>query len=88
MITNKQLVEFLKEYPENAEVKWNTGQEIKNIACQQDGTIILSDHRAIAYCLKCGSNIYKEKEIPDYLGYCPTCDENKYEFETEPKTKE
>ncbi|MAG28112.1 hypothetical protein CMI47_21510 [Candidatus Pacearchaeota archaeon] len=34
------------------------------------------------YCRRCGTKLQIEKEL-DYPYYCPECDENMYEFETE-----
>ena len=34
-------------------------------------------------CLKCGEVVEKETILTEYPYYCPECDENLYEFETE-----
>ena len=42
----------------------------------------MKKNKKIRVCLRCGSEVRKEKENIDYPYYCPNCDENMYEFET------
>ena len=39
-------------------------------------------YKQIRKCKKCGGIVLFETEL-DYPYYCPNCDENMYEFETE-----
>lgn len=34
-------------------------------------------------CKRCSTKVERESQVKDYLYYCPNCDENLYEFETE-----
>ncbi len=75
----KQLLEDLKHCNPNSIIKLSNGSNI--IHCYCSDIIILSDSKPIGDCDKCGNPIYEEEELKEYKGICPTCDENKYEFE-------
>lgn len=78
MLMKSMLIEFLSHTPE-LEVRLSTGEEIKHMSVS-NGVIILGTSSPIAFCNKCGENAFKEMS-DDYVGYCPNCDENLYEFE-------
>ena len=80
MLTAKRLREALQHCPDDMEVVTNTGEAIVHMG-NTDTRYVLSTEKPLGYCNKCGSRAFPEHVVPDYVGYCPECDENLYEFE-------
>jgi hypothetical protein len=82
-MTVKELIEKLKGYPQDAEVKLVDNSDV-NYAVDFIDTVVLCEDAPIGTCVKCGSACFEEKDgklSKDYKGFCPTCDENLYSFE-------
>jgi hypothetical protein len=86
MITVEKLIEILQGYPKGFEVIFNDNRGVVHIINCNDDKVLLSPTKPIGYCTKCGSYCYEETNqgLEDYIGFCPSCDENLFEFEIDP----
>lgn len=81
MKTVKDIMEALSKYPETMELINEKGEEFIHVVNNQNDTVILSTSIKEGCCNSCGDYVYKEKEVKQYPYFCPTCNENKFEFE-------
>ena len=82
-----KLIELLNNYPKDMRITNEQNEDFIHICNRQGNEITLSTKQPIGHCSNCGDYVYKEESL-DYMGVCPTCDENKYDFEIEPLSKD
>ena len=93
MLTVKFLKEYLAICPDDMIIQNQKGEDIihlcniSNPNAEHEVLIISSEH-PLGFCTKCEDRCYPENELKDYYSYCPTCDENLYEFEVEKNSAE
>jgi len=81
--TVKTLIELLQNYPSTMEVTNEQNLSFIHIVNRQGNNVTLSTKQPIGHCHSCSDYVYKE-DVLDYVGVCPTCDENLYSFEITP----
>lgn len=85
MITVKQLKDFLEFCPEDWQVRIGRGEQVVHMETVYPGdVVILSDEIPEKVCARCGNNVF-QSGLPGYLWYCPSCDEDLYDIETNAK---
>lgn len=91
MITVKQLIDYLHDYQPDVEVILSDGREIKHVGMTEPQgkaggySVVLAPEVPVRQCAQCGGNVFNETSVGlanHYPYYCPTCQENKYCFET------
>ena len=78
------LIKILQSMPQDAEIVNEQNQPLNFVLKQTIGNSITITHETPQrLCASCGDYVYTETYL-DYSFICPTCDENKYTFETTP----
>lgn len=87
-MTIQELIDMMSKYPKDSTVISFDGKDYIHIVNTFDDRVILSTEKPKRWCDRCGDYVYEEFSVTDYPYYCPTCDENMYEFETSEIVKE
>lgn len=78
----EELIKKLQVYPKDMQIVDSTGKNFVHIVNNQNNVVILSVEKPQGECNNCGDYVYTEtNKYIDYPYICPTCNENKYEFE-------
>lgn len=83
MTTKKKLVELLSMYSDDAIITNEQNEDFIHIINDSKGNIILSTTKPIGHCNRSGEYVYPSI-VEGYVGYCPTIDEDLYDYEFTP----
>jgi len=78
MLTKQKLIELLSIYPNDMEIVDEQNRPFIHIV--NTDKIILSTQKPIGTCNRTGGYVYPSL-VEDYAGFCPTLDEDLFEFE-------
>jgi len=84
-LTVKKLKEFLANMPDDVIIRDQQNQDFVHILCEDE--IRLSTEKPIGYCSRSGGYVYPSV-VGDYSAFSPELDEDLYDLEWEPFTKE
>jgi len=87
MLTKKELLKILEMYNDDAVITNEQNQNFIHAVSTYDGNMILSTTKPIGYCNRTDGYVYPTV-VSGYAGFCPTTDEDLYEFEFTPLNSE